>query len=337
MVYRRGHIRGGARDALVFGAWVRAKVEDVRTGHSDSADEHSRFIDETGRCYTSIGEIGRGVLTTVAMAEAVTVPASRECVAIKTVLPLWIGHPLAEARISRERELSALLHADGEVFDNARIVAGGQQRFADGRSRPFHVSAFLHGTSLSERMKASRVASLSVRSALRWTDDVLRALCRLHRCGWVHRDVKPQNIFLEKNEDGDPCATLIDYGLAVRIGSEGHEQDGDEPFGTPAYVSPEVIACATLDARADLYSVGLVLFELLCGVRPFPGRDPIALLEAHLAEPAPSVKMHKPELSSQLEGLINATLAKSPGDRPDSAEMFRSQLARCPEGQHLLS
>ncbi len=301
------------------------------------ADEIHLFVDETGGRYRAMQEVGRGVLTTVTKAEPMAAGAgSNGHVAVKTVLPLWVGHPIAEARIARERELSALLYAEVSAHDSARILCGGRQALASGRSRPFHVSALLDGRSLSEHLKAppSRPPTLS---SLAWADDVLRSLARLHERGWVHRDVKPQNIFLDEQAGATARATLIDYGLAVPVGSSRHEHDGDEPFGTPAYVSPEVIACATIDERADLYSLGLVLFELLCGRRPFPNRDPIALLEAHLGESAPSLRSLAPELSSELDAVVGATLAKSPGDRPRSAKELAALLRRCPEARRSTS
>ena len=105
------------------------------------ADEIQLFVDETGGRYRATQEVGRGVLTTVAKAEPMAADASNGHVAVKTVLPLWVGHPIAEARIARERELSALLYADVSAHDSARILCGGRQALANGRSRPFHVSA----------------------------------------------------------------------------------------------------------------------------------------------------------------------------------------------------
>jgi serine/threonine protein kinase len=291
-------------------------------------DDAALFVDEAGGRFRATREVGRGVLTSVTKAEPLgDDPCS--AVALKTVLPLWIGHPIAEARIARERELSTLLYPEPGSYDSARILCGGRQTLPDGRSRPFHVSALLDGRCLSEQLKQTKTRTHH--ESLRWIDDVLGALGRLHRCGWVHRDVKPQNIFLESVGDTVHRATLIDYGLAVPIGSPRNPQDSDEPFGTPAYVSPEVIAGASLDERADLYSLGLVLFELVCGQRPFADRDPIALLEAHLGESAPSVRSVRPELSPQLDHLVRATLSKAPGDRPRTAKELADHLRDCPE------
>lgn len=296
------------------------------------------FVDEAGRSYLLSAEIGRGVLTSVGSAEAQPTPTSGRY-AIKTVLPMWVGHPLAEARIARERELSAAIHQTSQHAHCARILNGGRQPVGDGRSRPFHVSPLYDGISLAERLRAGH-PKVGPLLALAWADDLLSALQRLHDTGWVHRDVKPQNVLVidaaALSRTGAtaatrPCAMLMDYGLAVRIDAARIEPD--EPFGTPAYVSPEVVAGATLDGRADLYSLGLILFELLCGRRPFIGGDPISLIEAHLSEQPPSLRALCPHLSAELDRVLAATLAKSPGERPASAAELAGMLQLTPEGR----
>ncbi len=285
------------------------------------------FVDDGGRRYLLQAEIGRGVLTSVGAAEA-----DRSRYAIKTVLPMWVGHPIAEARIARERELSAAIHEQAEHAHCARILGGGRQSVGEGRSRPFHVSPLYDGITLAERQHADH-PRIGAKLALAWAEDLLSALQRLHEIGWVHRDVKPQNVFVfDRGRDGSrSCAMLMDYGLAVRI--DAARLEADEPFGTPAYVSPEVVAGATLDGRADLYSLGLILFELLCGRRPFIGGDPIALIEAHLSEHPPSLRELCPALSEELDHVLACTLAKSPGERPDSATELAAMLHRTPEWQ----
>jgi serine/threonine protein kinase len=295
---------------------------------ADVSQSFARFTTEGGIAYDADREIGRGVLTSVLSAREhrATTP-----VAIKTVLPLWTGHPLAEARIARERELSLALHASDSGHACARVLDGGRQKLDDGRERPFHVSPLYDGTTLAERLRDSAPVSASL--ALRWGDEVLSGLECLHALGWVHRDVKPANIFLlrapEQNRN-DRCM-LMDFGLAVPVGVA--RGDADEPFGTPAYVSPEVVAGANLDARADLYSFALVLFELLCGRRPFLRRDPVGLVEAHLGEAPPALRELCPELSVELNGVIGATLGKEPGERPSCAAELRSLLKKTPEAR----
>ncbi|MEO6950810.1 MAG: serine/threonine-protein kinase [Polyangia bacterium] len=292
------------------------------------------FVDEDGRSYLLQAEIGRGVLTSVGSAEARPTDGRY---AIKTVLPMWVGHPLAEARIARERELSTAIHETSQHANCARILNGGRQSVGDGRSRPFHVSPLYDGITLSERLRTGH-PHVGAQLALAWADDLLSALERLHCIGWLHRDVKPQNVFIIETADARlgepparPFAMLMDYGLAVRI--DAARLEADEPFGTPAYVSPEVVAGATLDGRADLYSLGLILFELLCGRRPFIGGDPVSLIEAHLSEHPPSLRELCPGLSEELDHVLAATLAKSPGERPSSASELAAMLRLTPEGR----
>jgi serine/threonine-protein kinase len=300
----------------------------------DEAGFPTRFVDENGHGYRAADEIGRGVLTNVYRAEpddasigATSITDGGQLV-LKTVLPLWVGHPLAEARIAREREVARSI-ADGAGDARcARIVAAGRQAgHRAGQSRPFHVARRLLGATLAHRMMEGRVPSAVT---LGWLDTLLRTLGCVHDAGWVHRDVKPQNLLIGGlTPNCIPEAWLIDFGLALPVGRARH--DGDDAFGTPAYVSPEVIAGAPVDARADLYSVGLVAYELLTGSRPFCSRDPIALLDAHLSDTPPPLRALAPEVSPELERVITASLEKAPMERPATASELRHLLASCPE------
>jgi len=300
------------------------------------------FTSEEGRVFHAQDEIGRGVLTFVAAGldgdGHTPMLAGGHRYAIKTVLPLWTGHPLAEARIARERELSAALHDPAPHPACQQIVCGGRQKLDGGRSRPFHVSPLYDGETLADRLRRSAQDGRRVppELALHWADDILAALDRLHAIGWVHRDVKPQNVFILSGDGSSrrERALLMDYGLAMRIGAPRVE--ADEPFGTPSYVSPEVVAGATLDARADLYSLALILFELFCGRRPFTGRDPIGLVEAHLGAPPPSLRTLCPELSAEMDAVISRALAKAPGERPAHAAELASLLRTTPEARALV-
>jgi serine/threonine protein kinase len=340
----------------------------VVTESREALGVDGNFVDDKGQCYRAHEELGRGVLTSVRSAcRHVDDHAddASDALVIKTVLPLWIGHPLAEARIARERDVSRALETDNpdDELGCARVLAFGRQTCDAGRSRPFHVSARLRGCTLAEHLRSRGEPGdpAVVRGALAWVDDLLVALARVHAAGWVHRDVKPQNVFLhsirvdstawsEATVSGDAAlprrngptqrevgtvdapgrrrARLLDFGLAVPMGSQ--RPDFDEPFGTPAYVSPEVIAGARIDARADLYSIGLILFHLVAGRRPFTG-DPIALLEAHLSEPPPPLRSLQPRCSPALERAVALALNKAPGERPSSASELRALLSDVPE------
>jgi serine/threonine-protein kinase len=341
----RGRVRRSTAASIVEGAsGTRAPAEAVAT--AESVD----YCDDQGRRYRASEELGRGVLTAVYAAEPERAeapgtsvlgpgPRPRGALAIKTILPLWAGHPLAEARIAREHEVSDALEGVSDDAPCVRIVAAGRQA-CEGGTRPFHVAPRLMGATLAERLRGGRDLpaderdeSAFLRDAFAWADDLLAALARVHAAGWVHRDVKPQNVFIgraDSSADQPVRAWLIDFGLAVPSGAP--RGDGDEAFGTPAYVSPEVIAGAPVDPRADLYSVGLILFELFTGQRPFSSRDPVALLDAHLSEAPPRLRRLRPTRSETLDRVIHATLGKDPCERPSSATALRALLRDTPEG-----
>ncbi len=334
----------------------------MKTESREARRADGNFVDDKGQCYRAHEELGRGVLTSVRSAcrhvDDHADDTSYPTLAIKTVLPLWIGHPLAEARIAREREVSRALFEIDKADDElgcARVLAFGRQTCDGGRTRPFHVSARLRGCTLAEHLRGRSAPgdAAVVRGALEWIDDLLVALAAVHAAGWVHRDVKPQNVFLHSihvdstgggllsRDAASPRrngstqrevgtidaharrrARLLDFGLAMPIGSQ--RADFDEPFGTPAYVSPEVIAGARIDARADLYSVGLILFHLVAGRRPFAG-DPIALLEAHLSEPPPPLRSFQPSCSPA----SNAPSQSCSTRRLASVREARASYVRC--------
>src|SRR5690242_1806662 len=142
---------------------------------------------------------------------------------------------------------------------------------------PFMVMEFVRGQPLIDRLEGPR---FSIAEAIAIELGVLAALKHAHSLGIIHRDVKPANVMLIPDE-GKPRPKLLDFGLAKDLGGPASEQ-GEEPltqagtvFGTPSYLSPEQANGGKADARSDLYSAGVMLFELVCGRRPFVRDDPL--------------------------------------------------------------
>src|SRR4051794_4087017 len=143
---------------------------------------------------------------------------------------------------------------------------------------------------------------------------IAAALDAAHSAGLVHRDVKPGNILVARDE-GAERAYLCDFGLARHVSSVS-SLTGDRGFvGTVDYVSPEQIQGAPLDGRADLYSLGCVFFECLTGVRPFDGDSELSVVYAHLNETPPRVWDLRPEVTAGFDDVVATALAKAPADR----------------------
>ncbi len=151
---------------------------------------------------------------------------------------------------------------------------------------------------------------------------VCEALSVLHRRGTVHRDVKPENIFLIADGAVDH-AKLIDLGiLALPLDdpARGHKQTGPFILGTPLYLAPEQAQGTGLDGRADIYSVGAVLYHLLTGQPPFDHSDPLTVVSAHVSTAPPLLKVARPDLPEGISSLVARCMSKQPGDRFDYVE-----------------
>lgn len=184
--------------------------------------------------------------------------------------------------------------------------------------RPYILTELLHGETLAQRL--DRVGSLSVAEGIRIASEICAGLEAVHAVGIIHRDLKPENIWITTRGR----VKLIDFGLA-RAKSHRITRHGIV-VGTPRYMAPEQALAEPVDARADLYCVGLLLYEMLAGAPPFAGQDSGAWMRAHVVEP-PSLD----RLSRQaraLKPLLSALLAKEPDDRPPSASAVLRELCR---------
>lgn len=194
---------------------------------------------------------------------------------------------------------------------------------------PYLVTPFADGGSLRALLDREHV--LPVEEALEITRDVAAALVCANAQGIVHRDVKPENILIAGGR-----AQLVDFGIARVLGQLGGERltESGVVLGTPAYMSPEQGAGdRTLDARSDLYSLACVLYEMLAGDPPFPGRSMRATIARHASEAAPSVRIARPAVPPGVEYALLRALGKSPDDRfADVAEFARALDTPPPTG-----
>ncbi len=168
---------------------------------------------------------------------------------------------------------------------------------------------------------SDRLGAIAPPQAAHLCMQVLDALGHAHRAGVVHRDLKPANLMI--TESG--AVKIMDFGIARVLGTE-HFTHGGYMMGTPAYMAPEQVLGREIDGRADLYSVGVVLYRLLTGRLPFNADTAISMVQMQISEPPTPILSFKPDLPAWCTGVAERALAKSPSDRFQSAEEFRSVL-----------
>jgi len=204
----------------------------------------------------------------------------------------------------------------------------------------FIVMEFIDGRTLEELLKAVGPPPLGL--AIEIAQQSLRALGYLHSKGFVHRDISPDNLMLTEDPDGNPQIKLIDLGIAKVVGGpDAHLTKTGTFLGKLRYASPEQFSAAgvpSADARGDLYSFGVVLYELLTGVHPIVGSDPSSIIAGHLFRPPLPFDETDPQsrLPPALRAAVTRALAKNPDERYATAREFAQDLAACRQPGDLL-
>lgn len=232
-------------------------------------------------------------------------------VAIKVPEMALEDDPVRFERFKREEEIGAELHHPNMMG----IFAEGNH------SRPYMVMEWCNGHLLREILDEQ--GKLAPERAVRIALGVLRALEFIHNHGVVHRDLKPENIMV----DDDDQVKLIDFGIASLEGARRLTYTGySQALGTPDYISPEQVKGKRGDARSDLYAMGVILYEMLCGRAPFSGPSPLAIMNDRLvSDPYPPLKA-TPSLSPQLEEVLYRALEREPRNRYQTAHDFTWDL-----------
>ncbi|MEI8254241.1 MAG: serine/threonine-protein kinase, partial [Deltaproteobacteria bacterium] len=187
----------------------------------------------------------------------------------------------------------------------------------------------LDGETLHARLRRSG-GRLSIADSLTVTLEIARGLREAHRTGIVHRDLKPGNVMLVPDAETGERVKILDFGLVKQLEGDDREdltQEGSF-LGSPKYMSPEQIDRGEVDHRADLYALGVIMFQCLCGRVPYDGPSSMQILLAHVASPIPTMKERNPlsEVPPTLEAIARKLLAKNPDHRHASAEELVREL-----------
>lgn len=259
--------------------------------------------------YEILREIGRGGTAVVYLARERDTDTE---VAIKLIRARYLEDEEAVGRFAREaRFLERLVHPN---IVRVRAVAElGDAGLAI-------VMAHVPGRSLKELIL--REGRLSVQRAERFTRDIARALGAAHAMGIVHRDVKPENIFI----DAEDRPLLADFGLARSMSGDSQLTMAGVAIGTPAYMAPEQIEGASLDARGDIYSLGLVAWEMLTGHRPWEGESLYAVLYRQRYEQLPDVRDMRDDVPDALADAISTAIEKNPAVRWQNTDQLIEAL-----------
>jgi hypothetical protein len=245
--------------------------------------------------------IGRGGMGVVYRAYDLRL---RRIVALKLVAPALARDERFRERFGRESELVMSLEHPNVV----PIYDAGE---VDGRL--YLAMRLVDGTDLRSLLRAE--AALDPARALPICAQIASALDAAHGRGLVHRDVKPSNVLLDRTGH----VYLADFGLTRRLEDQPGEGDDDRSLGTPAYLAPEQIEGKPVDGRADVYSLGCLLYECLTGEGVFPRSSRLAVAWAHLEEEPPRASRRRLELPAAIDGVISKAMAKEPDERYPTA------------------
>src|SRR5258708_29502074 len=289
----------------------RATVPSVPTAGSRSPLLESRLADALGTAYTIEGEIGRGGMGVVYRARDERL---KRPVAIKVLPPEVASRADIRERFLREAETAARLshpnivpiHAVGDKDDLCYFVMG-----------------LVDGESLALRLK--RRGRLSVEEARRVMRESADALSAAHAQGVIHRDVKPDNILLEGTRGR---VMVTDFGIAKALTSDGGTlTEAGVAIGPPAYMSPEQAAGdSNIDGRSDLYSLGVVAYQMLTGELPFQAPTVPALLMKQISEVPMAINRKRPDTPDEFSLTVMRCLEKDPEDRWNTADALRRAL-----------
>src|SRR5437899_10785966 len=245
-------------------------------------------------------------------------------VAVKVLFPEFATDRSFVERFRREAQSAANLNHPNIVA----VYDWGQEQ-----GTYFIVMEYVEGRSLADILRTE--GPLHPQRAAEVASDIAAALGFAHRNGVIHRDIKPGNVLVSPNGQ----VKVADFGIARAFGAGAEENltQAGSVMGTATYFSPEQAQGLALDPRSDLYSLGVVLYEMITGRAPFTGDSPVSIAYKHVQEQPPRPRQVNPDVPADLEAITGRLLAKNPATRYPSAEDLRADLRRFRDGQRPLA
>jgi len=299
-----------------WGAWRRHRADDVQGAEAEEV--MAELAEVLAPSIQIMSPLGAGGMGLVYLAHDMVL---KRLVAVKVLSPSFATEESARERFTQEVEaIAAITHP--------HVVSIYQVGELPRLGAPYFLMQYVEGTTLRAEVRPGEIVPEA--KVRRIVGEVAMALSSAHTRGLVHRDIKPANIMLER-ESGR--ALVVDFGISATVASWRGNNTArlSTPgmfVGTPAYMSPEQATGEDVTTASDIYSLGIVAFELLTGRLPFTGRSTIEIMASHGSDlPAPSIRTIRPELHPQLAELVDRALRKNPRDRPSADEIARLLFA----------
>ncbi len=276
-------------------------------------------IGDRYRILRSLGQGGMGAVYEVIQEE------TRHRAAVKILFPEYSREPRWVERLFKEAHAVNMTSHPGLV----KIFSCGHADCLAGSERAAYIlMEYLEGESLWRRLARLRKLEeqLSVDSALRLSRQIASALASVHEQGVIHRDLKPENVILIADPEvpSGERTKVVDFGIAKfddNQASGAHHTTGGKVMGTPIYMSPEQCRGVPLSGRSDVYSLGVMLYEMLAGRPPFDHLETGTLMTMHIRDPPPSLDLLRPDVPDEVLALVDEMLRKEPLDRPAMVEI----------------
>jgi serine/threonine protein kinase len=274
-----------------------------------------------GGKYRVEGALGQGGMGYVLSAMHLQL---QQRVAIKLLMPELCENEEAVERFLREARAAVRIQSEhvARVIDVGKLDSG----------EAYMVMEFLSGRDLARELDERK--QLAVEEAVDFVLQACEAVAEAHTLGVIHRDLKPANLFLTQRNDGAPLVKVLDFGVAKAIAMDNGTlalpslTATQSVVGSPLYMSPEQVRRPrAVDFRTDLWSLGVILYELLVGAPPFEGDTALSMLAAIVSDPTPSVREKRPDLPVGLEAVISKCLQKKPEDRYQNVGELAQALA----------